>query len=358
MEINKAPTSTSVEIRDRWGNLGEAYLSLELQLQAKAQAILLKLPTEVTDIPAAEVILKELKRTENELEGERKAITSKFDLLTKRLMKPENSLQSPIVIWTNKIISAKKLEQEEANKQKEKTDQLRQCREYLISYKNGKIQGFNKLIIDTVDKAYTWALGEGNVSLDQLPEWLTKTERRLDDKFVIYSPLNMFSLVTKEEFDILVIEQLTHDPTVFITDYATKLRFKFSDYEIALNNKLAALENARKEKEAAEKALADKKLMEETVAKLQAAAIIPNLVPSTKPLKSEWKVDNVMDLQNSVLIMTAFISNLDKCHEHVTRVSVWSAFTINQMATCLAKVKTQDPAFAPQGIIFKTIDKL
>jgi hypothetical protein len=40
------------------------------------------------------------------------------------------------------------------------------------------------------------------------------------------------------------------------------------------------------------------------------------------------------------------------------KVNKWFAFTPNQAATALAKVKCDDNNFAPAGIIFKEVDKL
>lgn len=351
MELQK--NEQQLKIYTAWGNLGQLFLTTENELKTDALNIVSKIPTVVNDIPAAELLLKEINQKENALETKRKNLSSKFDTLKDRLMAPGKTILSPKIAFTNAIISAKKVQEEKERQDKLKTEQLRQCREYLIRYKNEKVQGFNKLISDTIDKAYIHALD--NVTVDILPDWLSKTEKRLDDKFIIEKPVNSFPLI--DNFEELAKELLTNDPSVFLKDYAEKLRFKFSDFSIALNNKAQALENSRKEKEESDRIAADKKLMEETASKLQAMAINPTVVSGSRPLKSEWKIDNLADLTNSILIMAAFVSNIDKCKDHL-RVTIWDSLTILQMRTALCKVRTNDENFSPQGINFKTIDKL
>ncbi len=357
LATTKQELTAEGKIRTAWGNLGGLFVSIKAELQIMADQSLAKIPETVTDISAAELLLKEVKKDQTLINEKRKSITGKFDILTKQAMVAENSLDSPIIQFTNKIIAAKKIKQEEEGREKLKTDQLRQCKEYLANYKNGKTQVFNKTIVDTVDKAYTFALGEGNITMETLPAFLEKTTNRFSEAtFTITGFINTFSTITPEQFTILSTELLVNDPKEWLTLYATKLREKFSDYEIAVNNKIQALENARIEKEATEKVLADKKLMDETVAKLAGAAITPVLV-GAKPLKSAWRVDNMPDQINSILIITAFVSNFDKCQSQL-RITVWDSLSVKQMRTALEKVKTLDENFAPQGIIFKQIDKL
>ena len=62
-------------------------------------------------------------------------------------------------------------------------------------------------------------------------------------------------------------------------------------------------------------------------------------------------------LENSVIVMSAFVANIQIAASKL-KVNKWDSFTIGQMKNAIAKCKSDDNAFAPQGITFKQVDKL
>ncbi len=350
-----------LEKRMNWADLGEAVHYLELKLQAQAQASLakIKIPSKISEIAEAEATLKEIKKEKTQTETYRKTATSRLDSITTRLMLPEKSFELPVKNLESAIITIKKADEEKRKEVDKKNAQIKECREYLVNHKNAAISSFNTKIINKVDAAYTYSLGDGNITVEGLPKFLETASGafKIGD-FTIIAPANSFSLINKDEYTDLLNELLANDPNPFILDYQTKLRHKFSDFEIAINNKVQALELARKEKEDQEKRLAEEKLNAEIAAKLSAIAITPVVNESpVKDLKSAWKIDMEENLENSVLVITAFVSNISII-KPMLKVNKFDSFSVGQMKTYLCKCKTQDSNFNFTGLIFKSIDKL
>jgi uncharacterized protein YhaN len=358
--VTKPADPVVLKKREAWANLGELTHNTELGLQAMAQAILLKikLPTTISDIPEAEKMLKQVKQDLSALEMERKTVTGKLDAITARLMLPEKSLPSRIQDFSVAIIAIKKAEQEVQELKNKQAADLVKCKEFLTNHKNNTIAGFNTKIIAAVDSAYTYALGAGNITQEMLPVFIERAKTKFTAaSFTIPVPKNTFQHVNEGQYAALSADILFSDPTVYVADYDNKLQFKFSDYEIALANKGKALELARIEKE-----LADKKIQEETAnanvaAQLSSVAVTPTVMPSTKPLKSAYEIDMADTVENAILIITAFISNISMTLTHL-RVTKWDSLSVLQMKNALVKCKTVDENFAATGIIFKKIDKL
>ncbi len=360
-KINPEQVEVITNKRKAWADLGEVTHNIELKLSAMAEQALAKiseLPTKIEEIPKAELTLKEVKKELIGVETERKTVTTKLDSITTKLMLSEKKLPGPISLYENAIIKVKKVEADRLALDKVKTDQLKACREYLSNYRNNGINSFNTKIATAVEGAYTWALGEGNITVDGLPKFIdTALTKFKAEHFTVVPPVNSFTQITEDDYSVLVKEIIINSPETFLADYKTKLTYKFADYEIALTNKAQALENSRIEKEAADKLIADKKLNDDIAAKLSSVAINPAVVSAVKPLKSAWKIDNLADLPNSILIMTAFVSNIDLCKVHL-KVNVWDSLTILQMKNALVKCKTIDENFSYTGINFIAIDKL
>jgi hypothetical protein len=359
--LQKEIPAIVLEKRTNWATLGEAVHYLELKLQAQAQASLakIKIPSNISDVAEAEATLKEVKREKSEVEINRKTATSRLDSITTRLMLPEKSFELPLKTLEAAIITIKKADQEKRAEIEKKEKQIKECREYLINHKNTSISAFNTKIINKVDAAYTYALGDGNITIEGLPKFLETASGafKLTD-FTLLAPVNSFSLISKDEYELMCKEQTNSDASAFITDYQTKLRHKFSDFEIAINNKVQALELARKEKEDQEKKIAEEKANAEMAAKLSAVAITPVVNDSpVKDLKASWKIDLEENLENSVLVMTAFVSNISII-KPMLKVNKFDSFTVGQMKTYLCKCKTLDSNFSFTGLTFKSIDKL
>lgn len=351
-----------VKKRSAWANMGEAIYTGELALQARAQAKLIgiTLPANISEVPQAEAMLKELKGEMNAIQDERKKITSKLDEVTARLMLPEKSMLEPIRSLEAEIIKTKKADAEDRRKKQEREDELKSCREFLITSLAAFDAQCKRLITEKVSKAYKYALGAGNVQMDGLEEFTQKAAAKFTEKdFMPAIPSRQLVNVTQEEYAALAAEHFQIDANSYLLAYVVELEKKFSDYEVALNNKEQAVERAKKEEEARLAAIAEEQANKQVAAQLEAASTEMNVSygPVVKDLKEAYEVDMPETVESVIKIMAAFTANLPLCLPKL-RVTKWMAFTPAQAAGALAKVKNDDNAFSPSGITFKKVDKL
>ncbi len=218
-----------------------------------------------------------------------------------------------------------------------KADQVVQemelCKKTLTDHKNSAIAAFNIKIDETVSKAHAHALGAGNVTKEGLPAYIVRALARVTaNNFLISVPENSFKHITKEEYNSLCTEILHSDPIDFYAIWEKKLRDKFSNYESDLAKKGATAQPIT---------------LDQTV------TADPT---SVKPIKSEWKIEMDGTLENSVLIITVFVKNIDYIKK-MLKVNKFDSFNVGQMKTYLCKYKTIEPDFSPVGIVFKSTAK-
>ncbi|MDQ3047667.1 MAG: hypothetical protein M3R27_08980 [Bacteroidota bacterium] len=347
--------------RAAWGTLGTQIYEKELLLQARAQASLAKLktPANIKEVAEAEKTLKEVKAEANAIATERKGITSKFDDVTKRLMEPEKSFLEPVQKFEAAIISLKKTDQERQQKENEKQAALIKCREFLVNTRNNADAEFKEKILTKVNKAYEYALGDGDISLADLPDYLILASTRLKEVDVKISyPLNTFPSISTDEFVKMCNEILIVSPAPYLAQYQNDLRAKFSDYEVALLNKVSAIALSKQEAEAAKKVIVEEKQNADVAAKLETfAAVTPTITSGLKELKESYEIDMPETVESAIAIMTAFTLNLTACLDKL-KVNKWFAFTPAQAAVALAKIKSDKNSFSPTGLTFKVVNKL
>jgi hypothetical protein len=348
--------------RSAWGNLGVQIYESEMKLQARAQQALakIKIPTKIEEVANAEKLLKELKSEANAISTDRKAITSKFDDVSKRLMEPEKSFAPALEPMEKAIITLKKADQERQQKENLKHQKVAECREFLIKTKNNADAAFKTKINEKIAKVYEHALGKGEIDMDMLPEFILFAKTRMyEADFKIEYPLNTFSdYVTSDEYIKMCNEILIISAEPYLNQYKNDLDAKFVDYEVALKNKDQALAAAKQEQEAKAIEIKVEKVNADTTAVLQTMSVeTPVVSMGLKELKQSFVVD-MPETEDSVFKIAAAFAQ----YKHLTlpelNVTKWLSLTISQMATALAKVKTKDNAFAPTGIVFKTVDKL
>lgn len=351
-----------VKKRNAWGNMGEAIYTGELALQARVQAKLIgiTLPANISEVPQAEAMLKELKGEMNAIQDERKKITSKLDEVTARLMLPEKSMLEPIKSLEAEIIKVKKADAEERAKKQAKDNELKECREFLCTTLANIDAQYKRIISEKVSKAYEYALGDGNVQMAGLEEFTQKAAVKFTEKdFTPSVPTRKLINVSAEEYAALAEECFKVDANSYLLAYVVELEKKFSDYEVALNNKEQAIARAKKEEEARLAAIAEEQSNKQVAAQLESASTDLNVSygPVVKDLKEAYEVDMPETVESVIKIMAAFTANLAVCLPKL-RVTKWLAFTPAQAAGALAKVKNDDNAFSPSGITFKKVDKL
>lgn len=351
-----------IEKRLNWANLGEFahYKKEALQLKAQeALKLIAELPKTIEDIPKAVENLKAVTKIKNETIAERSPVTVRMDAIISSMMQPEKSFIDPLQKYEAAIIKIKKDDETTKEEKKKKDAEIVKCRESLIKLKNTCIAEFNTQILNLVDAAYNHALGDGNITFEGKDEYLKKVLVRINnDSFKIVTPDKSYQLLTDAEYKAICGELLIIDPASFVNSFVEKLNFKFSDYDVAIHNKVQAFENSRIEKENAEKKAAEEKQAADIAATLQSVAVnVVVDVNPVKPLKSSWAIDMDESLESSIIIMTAFVSAITII-KPMLKVNKFNSLTVGQMGTYLCKCKTADEMFGFTGLKFKTIDKL
>jgi len=316
-------------------------------------------PETKEQLPEAEAALKSLQAVKTEIQAERKTITTKLDGLVSRLMQPEKSLEEPVKQLESAIIKVKKvIEAEEATKRAKEEERKRM----IETIKNAAAQAesnFKTIILNKVNAAYIKAL-EDNIQVQSIDKYIDDVCNTITDSSFPLPKFNKAALYfSAEEVDALVSEHFNLDRSDYVALFAIELTNKFSDYEVAINNKEEAAKIAEQERleEAAkiEAATQNAKMANKLESVAAAMPETPNLF--TKALKKSYEVDMSEDVQSALVIMAAFSANLDLCLPKL-KINKWFSFTPTQAANALAKVKCDDNNFAPTGIIFKEIDKL
>lgn len=347
-----------------WGDFGVGIYKNELTLQLKTQQSLqkIKMPTDIKMIPEAEKILKEVKADQALIMAERKSITGKLDALGARLMESEKSFNDPLLKLQNEIIRIKKKEEVRVQKENQKKDALNKLREFLTTTKNNLDAKFKQMLTDRIEKVYTHALGDGNIEPADIPFFLDNIviPKLTPELLKIEYPLNTIpQYITNSEYLELCAELINLSSAPYIAEYTNRLREKFSDYEVAFQNKTQALENSRIEAELQKTKIESEKTNANMASKLESIAHISPVVSSvtTKALKESYEVEMPETLDSAIKIWTAFTQYLDLCSPKL-KVNKWFAFTPSQAATALGKVKSDDNTFEPAGITFKIVNKL
>lgn len=348
--------------KQSWIKLAEAVHFGELQLQAQASGAISAIvkPVKIEDIPAAEAQLKELKSTRNVIEVSRKAITSKFDAVSTRLMNSEKSLDEPIKNLTADIIAVKKRKEEADKLVQQKNDEIKSVIERVKTLIAANDYEFKSQIGIKVSLAYEHALST-DVKPDKLEEYLTKIKANVGVvDFQINKP-DILEFKTNclkpDEVTTLINDNFNTNPHAYVGIFQKELSEKFVDYATAYQNKADAIALSVKQQAEKEAALKAEEENKKIAAKLEASATEVTVSTGVKALKKSYEVDMVESMDNAFLILSAFLANRDKCTSKTT-VKKWFAFGADSAAKALAKVKSDDNSFNPQGIIWKEVDKL
>jgi hypothetical protein len=343
-----------------WQKFGITLSTAEFQLQAKAQQSILKIkmPQNIKDVPEAESLLKEIKQNQKSIETDRKSLTTKLDEVTSRLMLSEKSLIDPIKNLETKIIEIKKEEEKRLGLENKKIDEKKSLKEKLINIVNEhNLICLNK-IQEIVFKAYNHALGEGNISLVELPEFIVKCENRLkaSDFTLELKPMSI-SLISEIEY-LEIVKETVNIGTDYIEVYKNELKKKFSDYDVAVNNKEQAIKIAKEKEIEERKKQEEEKINKDIAAKLESMAIMPDLfTQETKALKKVYKVKMEESPENAIRILSATISNWDKCSSKIG-VKKWFQLSVTNCIVALEKIKNEDNTLSITGIVFEEESKL
>jgi hypothetical protein len=343
-----------------WAKMGAAVYKTEMQLQAEAQQALnnISLPVKIEDVPEAEVMLKSVKAAQASIETKRKAITGLFTDVTTRLMVPEKSFADPIKQLSDAIIKVKKEykanQQKLQNINKEKT----LARETFLNKKIEIESALANKVNEFVSRCYEKALND-NITLEALEEYKSKSIAAVTiNSFAFAVPTFNPAYCKPEEIEAIKQECFVIDKSKYVSEFAAQIEEKFSDYDVALNNKAAALALSQKQEQEKKDEIKSTANNQSMSVKLEASATPVSAEPVfTKALKKSYEVDMAENIESVLTIMGAFSANINLCLPKL-KVSKWFAFTPAQAANVLAKVKCDDNNFAPAGITFKEVDKL
>lgn len=351
-----------IEKRNNWGTMGVAIFHKETRLSLLASEIIqsLTIPTNISEVPKAEADLKEAKRKSALLVGERKDITSKFDDLASRLMLPEKSCLPEFDKAEKAIISIKQAHEAEQRKVQAKTDELKNIKEQIINACSAAKAEFSSAVLSMVNIAYKKAL-DTDVKPDAIGAFMNHEIGKVHpDMFSKAYPVINPIHNSVAEVSGLIRELFVIDSNSYVKQFREDLDLRFSDYSIAYANKAEALRIAAEETATKEKEIAAAQMNETIAAKLESSAtpLEVNVTAGVKALKKSYEVDMIESLDNSILVMAAFVANRDKLEAMTSKVNKWDSFNVGQMKNYLGKLASNDNNFQPAGIIFKEVNKL
>jgi hypothetical protein len=351
-----------IETKKRqWGLMGVKIYKQELELQVRAQQALKKLetlPATIQEVPAAEQALKEVSAIKRQIEIDRKAITSKFDPVFDRLMQPEKSFAVAMHSFSSAIISLKRIEEQKAQERQYKADELAKIRQVLITSQAQADAEFKTLIAERIGQAFAHALEKG-IKPEEKEDYLDRVKFKIKESlFEVQPPELQLQFVTAEESRQVIEGLWSINPASYVALFASELDRKFADYNVAFLNKQEALRQSRELQAMRMQQIKEQQQATETAASLDATATDLSIEPTgLKALKKCYEVDMPETYENAMKIFSAFMANKQRCLDKVN-INKWFSFTATSAAKALAKVKSEDNLFAPQGIIFKEVDKL
>lgn len=343
-----------------WSNFGQSLYIAENQLQARAQSLILKLkhPKTIEEVADSEKTLKEVKSEALKIDADRKQYTQRFDAVAARLMEPKKLLDEQTKAVEASIIAVKSDYAKKQKAEQDKVDELKRIKEYVLNAKAQVDLTFKNKIQETITKAYENALGAGNVSLNDVSEYLDVVKTRYNHaSFTAELPNKTLIYATQEEYNAIADEFFTWSTQEYIDLFHNDLQAKFLDYGIALQNKKEALELSVKQEAEKAKQNAVQAQNASVAAALETIAQPLMVTTEVKALKKSYEIDMPETIESVLTIMAAFSANINLCMPKL-KVNKWFAFTPAQAGTALAKVKCDDNNFAPTGIKFKEIEKL
>lgn len=345
--------------RASWATMGQKVHEAEMQLQAMAQAAIkdLKLPANISEVADAEAKLKELKSNRVKIVESRKQITSVLDNVSERLMAPEKSLADPEKKLTDAIIAVKKEDERIRQIKIWKEQEVKNIEQSIKTFLANKDYDFRTDIQNKISVAYEHAL-KTDVKPSEVEGYIKRCVEKVGVmNFQIDKPSFTLKHVLPEELDQLLQQHFLFNPHAYVNILQKQMEEKFSDYDVAYENKQVALQLAKQEEEANKKALKEKLENEKIAAALHSSATQVIEDSEVRALKKSYVVDMPETVENALLIMRAFSGNLHLCLAKL-KINKWFSVTPAQMATALGKIKCDDNNFQPAGINFKEVDKL
>lgn len=342
-----------------WSTMGEAVYKKEIALQNTALSAIndVKYPKAVEDLIDAQEQLKQLKTTKANIENERKQITKIFDDVCARLMVPEKSLDKPISDLSSAIISVKKIYEEQEQKKKQKQEQEAKLIEQGKKHLADLVAFYKTKIVNQVSFAFLYAL-DNQITPSTAKEYVDKCSLKFKESdFAITYPNVVLQLLTQEEIQAKLQEIVQINPSEFVAEYKKQLTDKFALYDVEYNNKEEAKRIALQKQEQEKNEIESSKMNQQLAASFDAKAEELSVKSDVKALKKVYELDMVDSLENALIIMSAFVANINLIKNEI-RVKNYFNLSVEQMGAALCKLKNKDEKFTVTGIVFKQNDKL
>jgi hypothetical protein len=346
--------------REAWAGLGETIARKELGLQIQVQNQLQKkqMPTNIQEVVAAEQWIKEAKQAKKSIMGQRMEFTKPLSDKISQLKTIEDSLDPHINEVALACISIK-TENEEIEKAKTaKAEELKNIRLLIQNAVADNDQKHRGKIADQVSKAFEYALKSEEITPDNISDFIEKCSKKLGvTDFHSEVPTFQVTYLDLNEVQLLIDDVWRNNPHAYVTMYQKELNAKFSDFTVAFNNKVEALELSKKEAERKAKELQEQAELSKAAASIEAASV--DLVTTPAEIKELKKSFEVVIEETELFAKTVdaqFWANISLTRSKIR--AAWSKVTIEQKAKALAAVKNDDNKFEVQGIVFKQVSKL
>ena len=315
------------------------------------------LPETITDIAAAEEVLKLIKKAQTDINDARvegvKPITSRLS----ELMVYEKNLATPIQLLTARIIAAKKVKEEADRAALLKEDEIKQYQSYIDRCVADTEAAFSTYINTQVLAAYNHALGAGNIAVDKKEAFIDEVcvKRGTEKNFTHSIETFDWKYNTPDHPQNDDIALKLASPKTYSDQFRAKMIEQFMDYDLAFQNKEIALKRAKDEadKEAAE--IKQTQTMANTMANINEVVIELKVDDGIKALKRIYVVDFEESWEEARKISIAFWSTVKVFKD--LRMKPFNV-TPQQMADYLGKIKTEDNKFEITGIKWKEVEKL
>src|SRR5574343_73183 len=336
--------------RQNWADMGQLVHQTEQTLQSDSLVLLslLVAPTKTDELLSAESTLKEVNKGLTELEAKRKERTSVLDAICTRLMNPEKVVKAEIEKFKAAIVSVKKLKAVEDAKIKAAADELSAARAFYTDEVLKLDSAYKKKCADNVLLAYNYALGDGNITMDAF----TPTPVPF---ISLHGQAGQIAIIASNLYDSM------RAPVVYLNDYYTSIDMRFEFYNVAVNNKQAAQQQAAQAKAKADADAAEALKNAQVAATLENVAVLHTpesaAKPEVKALKQVYELDMPDNETSALAIISAFVGNFAACRDHV-RVKSFRNLSVEQMGAALCALKNKDNAFSVNLITFKVTDKL
>jgi len=315
------------------------------------------LPETITDIAAAEEVLKEIKKTQTTINDTRIAGVKPINDKLATLMVYEKNLATPIQLLTTRIIAAKKIKEAADNAARLKDAEIAQYQSYIDRCVADTEAAFSTYINSQVLAAYNHALGAGNIAVDKKESFIDEVckKRGTDANFThTIKPFDWKYNTPAQPQEVDINAKLA-SPKTYVDQFRAKMIEQFMDYDLAFENKEIALKRAKDDADKEASEIRQTQTMANTMANINAVATDLVVDDGIKALKKSYIVDVAESWDEARKISIAFWSTVKVFKD--LRMKPFN-ITPQQMADYLGKIKTEDNNFEITGIKWKEVEKL